>query len=526
MGSLLLCVLGAWTAPGIAQVPPVRFEVRVEPAVPGVVIEVLGTEVVRATGADGVAVLAVPSGMLDLLLRSPGGREMTHGVLVPPSGGSHRVVFEALAEEVELARGPAAEPQPGAGLDAEGPTEAEASPTAQEVRDGSAEGALDRDTGTEPPNREESRSGSADAPNDRTVERDDEEGQGVPLGVLGLLSLGLLGALGMVRRRTRRAAGPDDPTRIWLPQRATPDADDRQLHGFHLHEEIGRGGMATVWRASDSAGQPVALKVMNPELARDPELRRKFTREGEVLERIHECWPESPVVRPVDWGPRRAEAEHLAEEERNPGGEPVIPWVAMEYLDAPTLMEFLKSCPGGAGEAFRVGGTLRLVRQVAEALHAAHDLGIYHRDLSPDNLLLLSEDRDRPVVRVIDFGVARHEFTQIHTLDGSVFGKPAYMAPEQGVGLPVDGRADLYSLGILLHLLLEGKVPFEDRNPIAVLRMHAEEPLPPMERGGTPRIRQLVFDLLEKRTEDRVPDARTLIQRLDELLETVAEVDA
>lgn len=518
--SLLVWIVGlaVFVVPVAGQVPPVRLEVQVQPAVAGIVVEALGTEVVRTTGADGTVVLAIPSGMIELLLRTPRGEEMRQTILVPSSGGVQVVEFDGLdgpsspplvtPEGDPLAAG--VPPSDAPALDAI-PSPDEGPPTWQPGQ-GPPVGVAETDqvgpsgAGDLPP-------GSSEDPGTAPSREEGEPARSLPLGVMGVLALGLAGALGVARYRRSTTAGPEEPTRAWAPAMAGPEVD--RFLEYRLYEVLGRGGMATVWRASDGDGQPVALKVMNPELTGDPELRRKFLREGVVLQRIHESWPESPVVRPLDWGPRDLDAEDGSEDAA------IAPWVAMEYLEAPTLMQHLKGDAEGGSGAFSEGGVLRLVRQVAEALRAAHDVGVYHRDLAPDNLLLLSTDPDQPVIRVIDFGVARHEFTQMHTLDGSVFGKPPYMAPEQGLGRPVDGRADLYSLGIILYLLLEGRVPFEDRNPIAVLRMHVEKPLPPLTRAVRVGLRELVSDLLEKHVEDRVADAPTLIRRIDELLTAV-----
>ncbi len=117
-------------------------------------------------------------------------------------------------------------------------------------------------------------------------------------------------------------------------------------------------------------------------------------------------------------------------------------------------------------------------------------------------------------LKLIDFGVAKHEFTSVHTMDGSVFGKPPYMAPELCAGEAVDERTDLYALGILFYLLLTGSTPFADRNPLVVMRMHETAPVPPLPTHIPTDIQRLVNSLLEKRRSDRLGSAEMLIERI------------
>jgi eukaryotic-like serine/threonine-protein kinase len=154
------------------------------------------------------------------------------------------------------------------------------------------------------------------------------------------------------------------------------------------------------------------------------------------------------------------------------------------------------------------------VRQLAAALGALHDIGVLHRDVKPGNVLL----RDDGSVAFIDFGLARQlDLESDITGRGAIFGTPHYMSPEQGHGLTLDGRSDLYSLGVVLYEMLTGVKPFRAETPLAVIYMHANEPLP-----GLPptvaHLQPLLDALLAKRPAGRPASAAELIARVDELL--------
>jgi len=246
-------------------------------------------------------------------------------------------------------------------------------------------------------------------------------------------------------------------------------------------------------------GQTVALKVMDAELVHDTDLARKFVREGEALQRITATYPGAPVVRALRYG-----REHNSEFGR--------PFVALEYLDGGSLLQVLRQ-----QGRLPVRQVLAVARQVAEGLAAAHTHGIWHRDVSPDNVFVTGTDGHAPTVKLIDFGVAKNEYTLVHTLDGSIAGKPAYMSPEQCRGEALDGRSDLYSLGVLMYALLTGSPPFTDPNPLLVMRMHESASVPPLPSDVPPPVRELVYRLLSKQPEDRPSSASELVALLSTL---------
>jgi serine/threonine-protein kinase len=232
----------------------------------------------------------------------------------------------------------------------------------------------------------------------------------------------------------------------------------RRIDRYEVRTVLGRGGMATVYSAVDTldrSRETVALKVMDEGLLRDEDLVRKFLREGEILTMLNRADPEAPLVRVYHYG--RANNDHGT------------PFIAMELLQGQSLLAYLKGKGRlGAGEATQI------LLGVVRALQPAHAAGVYHRDLSPDNVILTDSARGGHRLRLIDFGVARHEYTSHGTLDGSIAGKPPYMSPEQCQAIPVDGRSDIYALGILLYTLVSGAPPFTSRNPLEVMAQHKD----------------------------------------------------
>jgi tRNA A-37 threonylcarbamoyl transferase component Bud32 len=316
--------------------------------------------------------------------------------------------------------------------------------------------------------------------------------RGAPPSWLVMLVLGsstLLLLAGLVRSR-------------WIITRSLSDQTEIVTGRFDRYlvvGTLGRGGMATVYRAREPRGELVALKIMEPSLREDRDLLTKFLREGRVLQAINQYDAEAPVVRALDFGL----------EDGAPDGRP---YIAMEHLSGASLLTWLRARGGSVG----IAEAVQVVSEIARGLSAAHACGVYHRDLTPDNVMILA-DTPAIALKLIDFGVARHEFTSAHTLDGSIFGKPPYMAPEQCRGAVVDGRADLYALGVLFYLLLAGHTPFSDPNPLAVMRMHEASAVPPLPPGVPEAISEIVLRLLEKDPADRFATPAELISELSQV---------
>ncbi len=232
--------------------------------------------------------------------------------------------------------------------------------------------------------------------------------------------------------------------------------------------EIGRGASGTVYVARDAAreGCEVALKVIHRERCGEPQVLARFRREAKILQRL-----ESPHVVPIlDC------TEH--------DGLVVL---ALELARGPSLEAILASSPGGLPTAEAV----EIARQVGVALGAAHAAGIVHRDLKPANVMVDESSGSGPLVRILDFGLAKvilgDQLMTAITHRGMTLGTPEYMAPEQARGEETDARGDLYALGVVLYEMLAGRVPFRERSPIATMTAHLTQEVPPLrERGSSP----------------------------------------
>lgn len=260
------------------------------------------------------------------------------------------------------------------------------------------------------------------------------------------------------------------------------------LGPYELVEELGRGGMATVFRARQpSLNRFVALKVLAPELARDPNFVSRFQREATIAARL-----EHPNIVPLhDIGQANGAF-----------------YIAMRFVPGRSLAQLIQQV-----------GPLPLQRarhflaQIASALDHAHQQGVVHRDLKPGNILWEHGDR----VSLADFGIARAgDVTQV-TRQGMLIGTPKYMAPEQALGQAVDHRADLYALGVITYELLTGTVPFEADSVATLLHRHAYEPPPPLREARSdlsPVVEAAVQRMLAKQPADRYPNGAAFVAAL------------
>jgi eukaryotic-like serine/threonine-protein kinase len=260
---------------------------------------------------------------------------------------------------------------------------------------------------------------------------------------------------------------------------------------------LGSGGMGSVYRAEHVHMQKsVAVKILHRHMTTNLEVVARFEREAVAAGRI-----EHPnVTAALDFGKLDDGSFYLA----------------LEYVEGKNLGDVMDL---GAMAPERA---LKITRQIADGLAAAHAAGIVHRDLKPDNVLLVDRDGATDFVKMLDFGIAKlHQdegsghrpLTQI----GTIFGTPQYMSPEQGQGRAVDGRSDLYALGVMLYEMLAGKLPFDADDLIVLITRHVTEPPPPLPETVPEPVRALVSDLLEKKPEARVQSAALLVERIDEL---------
>lgn len=254
-------------------------------------------------------------------------------------------------------------------------------------------------------------------------------------------------------------------------------------------ELIGRGGFAKVWGARDFNGTDLAIKVMSKAyVAADIENIRRFVREAEITSRL----VHGNTIRVFDVG-QTEDGQLLLVMERLRGHALTHRLRHLRYDKA--LMP--------VDEAIQIGV------QVLSSLTEAHGAGLVHRDLKPDNIFLHRVGKGR-IVKVIDFGIAHRDGSEM-TRVGQVLGTPAYMSPEQARGAAIDGRADLYSLGVILFQLFTGRVPFPDEdNPLMTMMHHVMSPIPDP-REFRPELGEAAAELtmraLAKEAEGRFEDA-------------------
>jgi serine/threonine-protein kinase len=260
---------------------------------------------------------------------------------------------------------------------------------------------------------------------------------------------------------------------------------------------LGSGGMGAVYCAEHTAlKKTVAIKVLNQQMASHREAALRFEREAMVSARI----VHPNVVSATDSG-------------RLPDGSL---YLVLEYVGGRSLRELID-----AETRLTIPRALAIGSQIAEALAAAHRADVVHRDLKPSNVMLVVEDNQNEVVKVLDFGLARvageSHSGEALTRTGSVFGTPEYMSPEQARGEVVDHRADLYALGVILYELLSGRQPFMAPELVAILIKHIQEPPPPLPLDIPEPIASYVMSLLDKAPSRRPGDARQVAKALRRL---------
>ena len=301
---------------------------------------------------------------------------------------------------------------------------------------------------------------------------------------------------------TRRCPNDDSPTFLFahhLTQKGPVELGER-VGEYVVQEAIGRGGHATVYRAERALGWgEVALKVLHLDRA-EPQSVSRFYREAMIGAQLSH----PNTVRVLDVGQADSGAIFLA----------------MELLDGQTWEARLAEIER-TGDLMDPREAMAIAAEVLRGLADAHDQRVVHRDLKPSNVML-AEAGGEPFVKIMDFGIA-HVLLSGLTDDGRAVGTPAYMSPEQCSGVPVDGRSDLYALGVGLYRALTGRLPFEEQTALGVMYAHtalpavdvaiaAPQPLPP-------GLAQVVMRALAKHPDDRFADARAMREALEAVLD-------
>ena len=214
----------------------------------------------------------------------------------------------------------------------------------------------------------------------------------------------------------------------------------RRLDGRYLVDElVGIGGMANVYKATDVAnGRTVAVKILRDEYVQNGELLRRFKNESKAVALLSH--PNIVKVYDVNFSDR-------------------VNYIVMEYIDGVTLKDYMEH-----RGALDWKETLYFTVQILRALQHAHDNGIVHRDIKPQNIMLLKDGS----IKVTDFGIARFARSGMHTMTDKAIGSVHYISPEQAKGEATDNRADLYSVGVMMYEMLTGRLPFEAESAVGV----------------------------------------------------------
>ncbi len=261
---------------------------------------------------------------------------------------------------------------------------------------------------------------------------------------------------------------------------------------YEIIDELGRGGMATVYRAHDPTFErEVAVKVLPQELQHDTQFRARFEREAKMIAKL-----EHAAIVPV----------------YDVGTEDGQPYFVMRYMTGGSLADRMK-----AG-LIPLAETNRISMRLCAALDYAHSKGIVHRDLKPGNILF--DDAGDPYIS--DYGIAKFSQAETHlTTDGSIVGTPAYMSPEQGQGNEIDRRSDLYSMAVILFEMLTGRTPYEANTPLGLVFKHVSDPIPHLLdiRADLPAgLEPIIEKALAKKPEDRFNTCSDFASAVDAVL--------
>jgi serine/threonine-protein kinase len=271
-----------------------------------------------------------------------------------------------------------------------------------------------------------------------------------------------------------------------------------QLPGFQLLGKLGKGAMATVYKAKQiSLDRIVAIKVLPKRSSENPEFVDRFYKEGKAAARLSH----NNIVQAIDVG-SSPEGYH---------------YFVMEYVEGKTLYDVMQPPPVGEGRAFSETEALDIMIQMADALHHAHQRGLIHRDVKPKNILLTPQG----VAKLTDLGLARatDDKDAAESEAGKAYGTPYYISPEQIRGdVDIDFRADVYSLGATMYHMVTGRPPFDGETPSAVMHKHLKQPLTPADHVNTSLsagIGEIIDLAMNKNRDDRYRSTEDMLEDLE-----------
>ncbi len=258
---------------------------------------------------------------------------------------------------------------------------------------------------------------------------------------------------------------------------------------YEIKGELGRGGMATVYRGYDpSFEREVAIKVLPREFLHDPQFHDRFKREIKTIAAL-----EHPAIVPV----------------YDVGDEDGVPYFVMRYMPGGSLTQWIEK------GKFSLEDAARIIERVSSALAYAHKHGVVHRDLKPDNILF--DNNGDPFIS--DFGVAKFSDSASNMTGSGIIGTPAYMSPEQAQGEPVDNRSDIYGLGVIIFQMLSGHQPYEATTPMGLAVKHITDPVPDILSANPDLPRstdKIIKTAMAKNRDERYPSATDLANAMNQ----------